>query len=247
VNGLLGAAWAALAGGLIVRGAAARNVTRTAVMRVSRERTRRADRFVPRSGHPQAVVAVLVLAGAIAIAWPVAIAAAFGWWIVRPVVAARLAGRRRRDSNAAALAHVVDLLTMCIGAGLTLPLALDAVASFSDTELAVSLGRAAVASRHGVPLGDALERVLIDIGEEVRPLIAVLTDSERYGVSIADGITRLADEVRREVRRRAEERARRVPVKLLLPLVVCTLPAFVLLTLVPLVLGALAHLRLPGS
>ena len=68
--------------------------------------------------------------------------------------------------------------------------------------------------------------------------------SERYGAPLGAGLERLADEVRRDRRRRAEEAARRIPVKLLFPLVGCVLPAFALLTVAPLVAGALGSLRL---
>ena len=78
----------------------------------------------------------------------------------------------------------------------------------------------------------------------MRPLVAALVASERYGAPLSSGLERLAVDVRRERRHRAEEAARRIPVKLLFPLVGCTLPAFALLTVAPLVAGALRSLRL---
>ncbi|MDP9387533.1 MAG: hypothetical protein M3Q48_06280, partial [Actinomycetota bacterium] len=57
-------------------------------------------------------------------------------------------------------------------------------------------------------------------------------------------LERLAAEVRRQRLRQAEEAARRVPVLLLFPLVLCVLPAFALLTVAPLIAGALRELRL---
>jgi tight adherence protein C len=83
-----------------------------------------------------------------------------------------------------------------------------------------------------------------ELGEPVRPLVRALTSSERYGVPLRDALDRLAVEVRLDRRRRAEEAARRVPVKLLFPLVLCVLPAFALLTVVPLLVGAFRSLRL---
>ena len=77
----------------------------------------------------------------------------------------------------------------------------------------------------------------------VLPLVAALLASERYGAPLLDGLARLAAELRSDRRRRAEEAARRVPVKLLFPLVFCTLPAFALLTVAPLLAGALGSLR----
>ena len=58
------------------------------------------------------------------------------------------------------------------------------------------------------------------------------------------GLDRLAADARDLRRRRAVEAARRVPVRLLLPLVACSLPAFALLTIVPIVVGALEALDL---
>ena len=97
---------------------------------------------------------------------------------------------------------------------------------------------------HGRRLADALDDVPARAGEAARPLTAALVASERYGAPVVTGLERLADDVRRDRRRRAEEAARRVPVKLLFPLVTCTLPAFALLTVAPLIAGTLGSLRL---
>jgi pilus assembly protein TadC len=69
----------------------------------------------------------------------------------------------------------------------------------------------------------------------------VLCASDRLGAPAAPALTRLAQEVRADLRRRAEARARTLPVKLLFPLVFLVLPAFGLLTVVPALLGALAR------
>jgi len=58
----------------------------------------------------------------------------------------------------------------------------------------------------------------------------VLAGAERYGTPLLPALDRLALDARLDRRRRAEEAARRVPVKLLFPLVLCVLPAFGLLT-----------------
>jgi tight adherence protein C len=56
-------------------------------------------------------------------------------------------------------------------------------------------------------------------------------------------LDRLADEARRHRRRLADASARELPVRLAVPLVSCTLPAFVLLTIAPVLAGALSSLR----
>ena len=73
----------------------------------------------------------------------------------------------------------------------------------------------------------------------MRPLADALRTSARLGSPAAPALARLAAEVRADVRRRAEARARTVPVRLCFPLVACVLPAFALLTVAPVVLGGL--------
>ena len=75
--------------------------------------------------------------------------------------------------------------------------------------------------------------------DAVRPLVDALVAAERYGAPLAAALDRVADDARTTRRRQREEAARRVPVKLLFPLVFCTLPAFALLTVVPVLLRSL--------
>lgn len=164
-----------------------------------------------------------------------------------PVLAAVRQRRRDRAAVEADLPEVVDLLRMCVGAGLTVPLAVQAVARRADGPVARALGQAAGnAAARGLRLADELDAVAEPggLGEPVRPLVGVLTGCERYGHAIGPALERLAAECRADERRRAEAAARRVPVLLLFPLVTCILPAFALLTVAPLLAGALRALRL---
>ena len=198
--------------------------------------------------HPDPEIAArlgaAVLAGALTlvvlrVAAPVV---ALGVWAV-PVLRGRRRERRRLATLTADLPEVVDLLVLAVGAGLTVPLAVAAVARHAKGSLAAELRRVLDDVDHGRRLADALDDVPARAGEAARPLTAALVASERYGAPVVTGLERLADDVRRD-RRRAEEAARRVPVKLLFPLVTCTLPAFALLTVAPLIAGTLGSLRL---
>jgi tight adherence protein C len=144
----------------------------------------------------------------------------------------------------ASLPEVVDLLILATGAGLSVRQAVSSVAARADGPLAAELLRVVADADRGRRLADALEELPARAGESTRALVAVLLASERYGAAVAPGLERLADEVRADTRRRAEAAARRVPVKLLFPLVTCILPAFGLLTVAPLIAGALRSLRL---
>jgi tight adherence protein C len=156
----------------------------------------------------------------------------------------RAAARATITGVADGLAEVVDLFALAASAGLTVPGAVDAVGSRAEGPLAVALRGVRDEIALGRRCADALDDLPRLLGETVRPLVAALVASERYGAPLVDGLERLAAEVRADHRRRAEERARRVPVQLLFPLVCCVLPAFALLTVAPLLIGAFGSLRL---
>lgn len=165
-----------------------------------------------------------------------------GW--VLPAFGAARAEKRRLAAIAADLPDVVDLLVLAVGAGFTVHLALEAVSRRGQGPLAVELGRTVNEIALGRRISDALDDLPTRAGEAVRPLVGALVSAERYGAPLVSGLDRLADEVRRDRRRRAEEAARRVPVKLVFPLVTCTLPAFALLTVTPLIAGALRSIHI---
>jgi len=202
----------------------------------------------PAPADPAALGAGLVLAALVAAflppLWPVAIVLA-----VLPPLGSR--ARRRRDAAAAAravldeLPEVIDLLGLAVAAGLTTPLAIAAVGRRGPGPLAAALGGAtSVAAGQNRRLPDVLDEVHAILGAEgARPLLAALADSARHGTALGPSLDRLAVEARTTRRHRAEERARRVPILLLFPLVTCTLPALGLLTIAPLAVGALRDLR----
>jgi tight adherence protein C len=190
----------------------------------------------------RAGVAVLVAALWLPIAPPLGLASMVGVWAV-PVARARRSRRRHETEVRRSLPEVADLLVVAVGAGLTVHLAVAAVARRATGPVAGSLRQAVDEAALGRRLADALADVPDRVGEATRPLVAALVAAERYGGPLLDRLTRLADEARADGRRRAEEAARRVPVTLLFPLVFCTLPAFALLTVAPLFAGGLRSLR----
>lgn len=189
--------------------------------------------------------------------WAAAVfAAARGWSPIRPrwlpplatVVDPRRAwqGRveARRHSRAVVdeLPDVVDLLVLAVGSGANVRLALEAVAPRAPPVFSAALERALSRARGDERLADALTAAAAPLGEPARALVAALLAAERYGVPLLPALERLAADGRADRRRRADEAARRLPVVLLFPLVLCVLPAFGLLTLAPLVAGALGSL-----
>ncbi len=174
---------------------------------------------------------------------PLGLALAFAG-VALPTLVERSRARRRAAIILRHLPETVDLLLLAAGSGLNVSLAVAAVARRAPSPFAEELTRVSEEAALGRRLADALEDVVARTDEVVRPLIAALVAGERYGAPLGEALDRLAHEVRAQRRRRAEEAARRVPVKLLFPLVMCILPAFGLLTLAPVLAGAFRALRL---
>lgn len=161
-----------------------------------------------------------------------------------PILRQRSGERHRLASLEADLPDVVDLFNVAVGAGLTVPLAVSAVARWACGPIGPELQKVADQARLGERVSDALDTMAVSTGDVVRPLVAALTDCDRYGAPLVPSLDRLAAELRRASRVRAEGAARKVPVKLLFPLVLCVLPAFALLTVAPLIASAARSLRL---
>jgi len=138
---------------------------------------------------------------------------------------------------------------------------LDALAATSTAGLSAPLGIRRATTVVVGPLRDELDRLLrsVDLGArwrdelrllaersgvvDLRRAVAVITRTETLGSSLAASTIELADRVRAGRRQRATERARTAPVKMLFPLVFLVLPAFLLLTVVPVLLTTLQSIR----
>ena len=129
----------------------------------------------------------------------------------------------------------VDLLAVAVGAGCTPFLAVDTAARWAPARLAAWLDDVRRACALGRGFADALDDLAARV-VTLQPLVDALLASDRFGAPVGDALHRLATEQRTALRRRAEARARTVPVRLLFPLIFLVLPAFGLLTVVPAVL-----------
>ena len=199
------------------------------------------------------VMRTIVLLGTGAL---VAIGSAVALWSAAPIptsldgAAARSAlaqargegARARERAVGQALPDAVDLLALCTRAGLALPIAHDLVAARLAGPVGSALATAASEAAAGRGRADALVDALVPLGDRAATLAHVLAEHLRYGVPLAPTLDRLGAEMRAARRRQAEEDARRVPVRLLGPLVACVLPAFGLLTVVPLLAASLRAL-----
>jgi tight adherence protein C len=149
--------------------------------------------------------------------------------------------RRRRldDEMARQIAVAVDLVGVAVAAGHTPYLAAQLGARWSPPLIARELDAAVRACAMGQSFDDAL-REMARRSPGTRGLGEALRTSARLGSPAAPSLARLATELRADLRRRAEARARTVPVRLCFPLVGCILPAFALLTVVPAVVAGIS-------
>ncbi len=159
-----------------------------------------------------------------------------------------LVQRRDRLALEAAVAkelpEVIDLIRLSLASGGAILLALRGVAARPIGPISAALGDVCLRIERGHRTADSLDQLVGATTAEVRSLVRALVGAEHYGTELMPTLERLAGEARDARRRRAQIAARRVPIRLLLPLVLCILPAFVLLTLVPTLAGTLDGLDL---
>jgi tight adherence protein C len=154
-----------------------------------------------------------------------------------PVVARWHALRRTRLESArvaAAMPELVDLVTAGIAAGCTARGALLSCRGAAPAALRPAMARMGTRLARGERFGDALQHLVQEAGEAARPFVSALRAHERDGVPLRPTLERIAADARRQRRQAAEAAIRRLPVRLSVPLVTCTLSAFVVLTVVPL-------------
>lgn len=140
--------------------------------------------------------------------------------------------RRRDDQLARELPAVVDLLAVAVSAGSTPYGAVEIAALWAPPMIGNTFATVLATCRLGASFESALHGAAVR-DRRLAPLTDVIATGARLGAAVNDALARLAAESRRDLRRRAEARARTVPVRLLFPLVFLVLPAFGLLTVVP--------------
>lgn len=144
----------------------------------------------------------------------------------------------------AALPDAIDLLSAVLGAGGSVRQAFVVLENQGPEVLRPALRRADDHRSAGVAFAAWSETFLAEAGDDYRPLVRALLATERDGAPIATLLERLAQESRRT---RADERdvaAKRLPLLLLGPLALCSLPAVIVGSVIPLVLVALGAVDL---
>lgn len=161
--------------------------------------------------------------------------AGMGW--IGPIFVVRSRARRRQRELLKALPDTLDLLVVCVEAGLGLNQALLRVADEINNVSALMSEQLMLLNleiRAGTPRDEALRRLGERTGvDDLRTLAAMLIQTERFGTSIATALRVQADTLRTKRRQRAEEAAAKTTIKLVFPLVLLVFPAMFVVILGP--------------
>jgi tight adherence protein C len=165
-------------------------------------------------------------------------AATLGYYLPN-IVLARRAERRRREIFET-IPDALDLLTVCVEAGLSLERALVKVAAeihIKSITLAQELQLVLMEMRAGFTKEKALRNFALRSGvDDVDTLVAMLIQSERFGTSVGDSLRVYSENLRTKRRMLAEECAAKIGLKLLFPLIFCIFPTLLMVLLGPAVI-----------
>ena len=232
---------AAAASGVVI--AVATSVTaRPSLPAIGRPRSRGIGSKIPPRVPVAGAAVVLCLAGPAPVPILAPVAALAAWRA--PVLAREHAARRRHARADAEVPQLLDLLAAGSSAGLSASVALRRAADALEGPLAEELRGVVQAVDLGGRWRDELRTTADRLAlPDLRRTVAALTRTETLGSSLASSMQELADRVRATRRAAVTERARTAPVKMLFPLVFLVLPAFLLLTVVPVLLTTLQSIR----
>ena len=136
------------------------------------------------------------------------------------------AAKKRQARIQATLPDALDMLTICVEAGLGFDAALGRVARNTKGPLAAEFARALqeiqIGKTRSAALRGVVDRTTVP---ELRAFVSAIVQASELGIAVARVLREQAKEMRLRRRQRAEEKAQKVPVKLMVPLIFCLLPA----------------------
>lgn len=151
---------------------------------------------------------------------------------------------KRQVAIQADAADTIDQLTICVEAGLGFDAALARVAATTEGPLTEELRHTISDIQTGVPRVQAL-RALSDRAQvaEIRQLVTALLQAQKHGVPLAETLRIQSGEMRLKRRQRTEERAAKLTVKMLFPIIVCFMPVFIIISVVPALISVFSALE----
>jgi tight adherence protein C len=177
------------------------------------------------------------------------LAAAVGMLTPNMVLRHLVEKRQKRLRNG--FPDALDMLVICVEAGLGLTAAIQRVADelqFSHPELASEFGLVNAETRAGVERETALRNLTDRTGlDDVRGLVSLLVQTLRFGTGVADTLRVYSEEFRDKRMQKAEEQAAKIGTKLIFPLVLCLFPSFFVVAIGPAVIRIIDVLSQLGT
>jgi tight adherence protein C len=166
----------------------------------------------------------------------VPLATLFGFFFPQLWLQSKIDARQKEIQKA--MPDALDLLTICVEAGLGFDAAMAKVSEKWDNELSFSFARAIKEVQLGKLRRDALKAMADRIGlTEMTSFVAAVIQSEQLGVSMAKVLRIQSEQMRMKRRQRAEAEAQKAPIKMLLPMAFLTFPAIFIVLLTPAVVS----------
>jgi len=162
----------------------------------------------------------------------VILAMSFGFYVPELLLSSRI--KRRQDEIRKAMPDALDLLTICVEAGLGFDGAMAKVNEKWNNELGLTFGRVI----REIQLGKTRREALRDMAErlglsEMTSFVAAIIQSEQLGVSMAKVLHIQADQMRIRRRQLAEEKAHQAPIKMLFPMGLLIFPSIMIVLMGP--------------
>lgn len=158
----------------------------------------------------------------------------------------KMASKRRQKRLRRGLPNALDLLVVCVESGLGLDQAIVQVAKeleHAHPEISEEFAIVNLELKAGNRRADALRNLAERTGvEDLRKLVAVLIQADRFGTGIAASLRGHADYMRVQARQTAEEKAAKLGVKLIFPIFFCILPSLFVVTVGPMVVRIIREL-----
>lgn len=188
-----------------------------------------------------------VLAAGSSMLMYIVMAAAVGYYLPNVVLRQQIMHRQREVFES--FPDALDLLIICIEAGMGLDQAIAKVAAEIDIKskvLAQELSLVLIELRSGFSREVALRHLALRTGvEDIDLLVAMMIQADRFGTSMGDSLRVHADNLRTKRQQRAEEAAAKIAVKLLMPLIFMIFPTLMLVLVGPAVIQ-IYRVLLPG-
>jgi tight adherence protein C len=150
---------------------------------------------------------------------------------------------RRQTEIRKAMPDALDLLTVCVEAGLGFDAAMSKVSEKWENQLSLAFARTIREVQLGKVRREALKSMADRLGiPEMTSFVAAIIQSEQLGVSMAKVLRIQSDQMRMKRRQRAEEEAHKAPVKMLIPMALLIFPSIMIIILTPAALQIMSNL-----